>query len=145
MELLLNLFWFLVALASAGLWWTRWSRAGRGHGRARESIRSAVGLGCVLVLLFFVISLTDDLQQIPAVAEDLNSPRRPLQIWKGSPTIAEPGKHAAPFAVVDVSKASCRAAEVVSRVIRADAPSPLTALNRPFQGRAPPSPPALTL
>jgi len=142
MELLLNLFWFLVALASVGLWWTRWSRANRSRGRLQRSIRSAVGLCCVLVLLFFAISLTDDLQQVPAVSEDINCPRRPLQIWKGSPISAEPGKHAAPLAVVDVSKAPCYAAEVVGRVVQADAASPLTAFNRPFQGRAPPSPSA---
>jgi len=69
MELLLNVFWLLLALTSVGVWRLKWSRGGR-----RESLRGAIGLCCVLVLLFFAISLTDDLHEIPAVAEDTSSP-----------------------------------------------------------------------
>ncbi len=138
MELLLNLFWLLVALASFGLWRLRWSRASHGPGRG-ESLRGAVSLCCVLVLLFFAISLTDDLHAIPAVAEEKNSSRQPLQAWKASSASEEPGKHAAALTDVVVSSLSCLAGVPIGRVVWADAPSPRTTSIGPFQGRAPPS------
>ncbi len=140
MELLLNLFWLLLALASVGLWRLKWSRAG-----GRESLQGAIGLCCVLVLLFFAISLTDDLHEIPAVAEDTSSPYRPLRVWKANPIGPETGKHAAPFAAIVPSKLFSQAERVVGRVLDTDAPRLQRASNRPFEGRAPPLSSARTL
>lgn len=137
MELLLNLFWLLVALAGFGLWGLRWSRASRGRG---ECVRGAVSLSCVLVLLFFAISLTDDLHEIPALAEERNPSPRSLQAWKASAPGAEPDKHAAAVADVGVSSLPCLAGVPMGRVLRADAPSPRAGAIEPFQGRAPPLP-----
>jgi len=133
MELLLNVFWLLLALTSVGVWRLKWSRGGR-----RESLRGAIGLCCVLVLLFFAISLTDDLHEIPAVAEDTSSPCRPLRIWKANPIGLETGKHAAPFADIVPSKLFSQAVAVVGRVLETAAAPPQTASNLPFEGRAPP-------
>src|SRR2546426_1953964 len=75
MELLLNVFWFLLALLGIGLWWARRSRASQNRVEPRQLLREAVSLGCVLVLLFFAISLTDDLHAVPAIAEESRSSR----------------------------------------------------------------------
>src|SRR2546426_5264662 len=73
MELLLNVFWFLLALLGIGLWWARRSRASQNRVEPRQLLREAVSLGCVLILLFFAISLTDDLHAVPAIAEESRS------------------------------------------------------------------------
>jgi hypothetical protein len=70
MELFLNLIWLLLATASIALWCVCWHRALAHRGGRRLAIRSAVGLMCVLLLMFFAISMTDDLQQVPLLAED---------------------------------------------------------------------------
>ncbi len=134
MESFLNLLWLLLALLSFGLWRMKWCR-----GVWAESFRGAVGLSCVLVLLFFAISLTDDLHEVPALAEDTSSPCRPLRVWKTSPIGAENGKHPTAFAGMVLSKLFRRADTVVGRVIPTDAAPPQTAFNRPFGGRAPPA------
>lgn len=60
MELLLNLVWVLLLLPGYAIW-----RQGRTRGRDRsfgDAARSLLVLGCLMVLLFPVISVTDDLQ-----------------------------------------------------------------------------------
>jgi hypothetical protein len=67
MELLLNLAWVLLVLP--GYWlWQREARA-RG-GRGFRSGQCLLCLGCMLVLLFPVISATDDLHVMRAEMED---------------------------------------------------------------------------
>ena len=61
MELLLNLAWVMLALPAYWLW-----RRGRGFG----SVQGLLALGCGLVLLFPVISATDDLHAMRAEMED---------------------------------------------------------------------------
>ena len=140
MESFLNLLWLLLALLSFALWRMKWSQGGR-----RGSFRGAVGLSCVLVLLFFAISLTDDLHEVPALAEDTSSPCRPLRVWKASPSGAENGKHPTSFTGMVLSKLFRRADAVVGRVIPTDAAFPRTSSKRSFKGRAPPSAAAVTL
>jgi hypothetical protein len=70
MELLLNLAWLLLALPAYWLW-----RRGAG---ARPACRlgpfqGLLALGCVLVLLFPVISASDDLHGMRAEMEDSSS------------------------------------------------------------------------
>jgi hypothetical protein len=70
MELLLNLFWLTIALLAVGLWW-----------RARSEQRcnrlpQFVVLSCVLVLLFPVVSVTDDLHPIRPEMEESNPSKK---------------------------------------------------------------------
>jgi len=58
MELLLNLVWLLLALPAYWLW--RGSRSAR-VARKLSSLQCLLALGCVLAVLFPVISATDDL------------------------------------------------------------------------------------
>jgi|SRR5271165_1687054 len=66
MELLLNLAWVLLVLPAYWLWRREASRTER----RVSSLQCLLALGCVLVLLFPVISATDDLHAIRAEMED---------------------------------------------------------------------------
>jgi hypothetical protein len=75
MELLLNLSWLLLALTSCAI-------LGRRVFRADDSMRPGVpkwhfvvALGLSLVILFFVISMTDDLHEQQVIAEESGSTR----------------------------------------------------------------------
>jgi hypothetical protein len=76
MELLLNILWLLLAVAA--VWWLhklesaqRLERFGR--------LRCFLLLGCVLVLLFPVISATDDLHAIRSEMEESNPSKRTVR------------------------------------------------------------------
>lgn len=67
MELLLNLAWLLLALPAFWLW--RESRSSSA-GRKFTALQCLLALGCVLVILFPVISATDDLHAMRAEMEE---------------------------------------------------------------------------
>src|ERR1700683_4434217 len=73
MELLLNLAWMLLALPAYWLW-----RRDAGMRAARwvSSVECLLALGCVLVLLFPVISASDDLHAMRAEMEDSSFSKR---------------------------------------------------------------------
>jgi len=137
MELLLNLIWLIVALVSIGAWWIRWLPRNRGGRHRGELLRGALGLTCVLVLLFFAISLTDDLHAVPAVAES-NSSRRAVQNFKGGQTDPDPDKHTTVVAEAATPAVLGGANVVVGRLARLEIPAVRMAPKRPAQGRAPP-------
>ena len=72
MELLLNLAWLLLALPAYWLW--RDSRCA--HGRRFASIQILLALGCMLVILFPVISASDDLVAMRAEVEETPASKR---------------------------------------------------------------------
>ena len=59
MESFLNLLWAAMSVVALGLW--RWHAASAERDRRREPLREWTAIACALVLLFFAISLTDDL------------------------------------------------------------------------------------
>ena len=70
MELLLNLAWILLALPAYWLW----RQGAQEHGERRfHSLQIFLALGCVLVLLFPVISASDDMHAMRAEMEDSSS------------------------------------------------------------------------
>ena len=72
MELLLNLAWLLLALPAYWLWrGRRIVRIGR-----RSSLQCLLSLTCVLVILFPVISATDDLHVMRAELEESPTSKR---------------------------------------------------------------------
>lgn len=73
MELALNLAWLLLALPAYWLW--RRSRGTRGM----TSLQCLLALGCALVLLFPVISATDDLHAMRAELEDAATSKRTVR------------------------------------------------------------------
>jgi hypothetical protein len=71
MELLLNLAWLFLALPAYWLW--RRGRCGF------SSLQCSLALGCALVLLFPVISASDDLHAMRAEMEDSSVSKRTVR------------------------------------------------------------------
>jgi hypothetical protein len=70
MELALNLLWVCVALFGCALLHSNLSRAS-GHPAGRTSNRQKIiAMGCALIILFFVISMTDDLHDQEIFVEE---------------------------------------------------------------------------
>lgn len=75
MELFLNLAWLLLALPAYWIWRRR---AGVSLARV-SSLQCMLALGCVLVLLFPVISASDDLHAMRAEIEDSVTSKRAVR------------------------------------------------------------------
>lgn len=137
MELFLNLLWLLIAVSAFGVWHAHPSGGGCAPGNERR--RGWIALACSLVLLFFVISMTDDLHSEVMLVEDATTSRRHVS-----------DLHACPHHVASARAVHHRAAAVVSQSLFvrpftllgfvASAPLPAT-LSRvsASPGRAPPS------
>jgi hypothetical protein len=94
MELLLNLFWLLLALPAYWLW--RYSRTAPKRCRF-DALRCFLALGCMLVILFPVVSATDDLRAMRAEMEESPSKKSICQSggdkpgslkWQAQPALA---------------------------------------------------------
>jgi hypothetical protein len=72
MELLLNLAWLLLALPAYWLW-------RRTSSRKFSSLQCLLALGCLLVVLFPVVSATDDLRVMRAEMEESPGSKRNLR------------------------------------------------------------------
>jgi len=75
MELALNLLWLCVAIVGIVVQFLVLSRAATPGDQARSHWRKTIAMGCTLVILFFVISMTDDLHQQEIVLEESKSSR----------------------------------------------------------------------
>jgi hypothetical protein len=71
MELVLNLFWLLLALPAYWIW--------RRQDRKLDSLHRFLALASVLVLLFPVVSATDDLHAMRQETEESSSTKRALK------------------------------------------------------------------
>jgi hypothetical protein len=76
MELLLNLAWLLLAVPGYWLWRRSANERGARH---VTSLQCLLALGCGLVLLFPVISATDDLHAMRAEMEESSSSKRAVR------------------------------------------------------------------
>jgi hypothetical protein len=74
MELFLNLLWVLIAAGAIGVWRICW-RCQKPRTR-RDTFREWTAMGCALVLLFFVVSLTDDLNATAMLLDECSAGRR---------------------------------------------------------------------
>ena len=74
MELFLNILWVLITLAGVAVWRTRWMRQTRL--RRHAAWREWTAFVCAMVLLFFVVSLTDDLHAELMLLEECSNTRR---------------------------------------------------------------------
>lgn len=77
MELLLNLAWLLLALPAFWLW--RGSKTATG-GRRSTALQCVLALGCVLVILFPVVSATDDLRAMRNEMEESPANKRTTRV-----------------------------------------------------------------
>jgi len=134
MELLLNLAWVLLALPAYWLW--RRDAGSRGTRRV-SALQGLVALGCVLVLLFPVISASDDLHAMRAEMEDSSISKRTVRqaaSEKNSDWVKR--LQGAPAAVVGVARLA--APEVGRLEVSVRGLSPLVRACVFYGGRAPP-------
>lgn len=75
MELTLNLVWVCVAIAAILAQIVTLSGSGASLRRPASYVRKLIAMGCALVILFFVISMTDDLHNQQVLVEDRKSLR----------------------------------------------------------------------
>lgn len=86
MELTLNLVWVGVAIAGIVLQWITLSRAVKSSDRSASTCQKIVAMGCALVILFFVISMTDDLHDQEVLVEE----RKVSRVGANAQTVAHP-------------------------------------------------------
>ncbi len=89
MELLLNLFWLLIAAVLLCTWRTQWVHERRGGIRHRVQEWSAVSLA--LVLLFFAVSMSDDMHSEIVALEESSLSRRDQVVVSASAPLPRPG------------------------------------------------------
>ena len=78
MELLLNLLWLTLALPAIWMW--RYESVHAAHSARFARIRPLVLFGCVLMLLFPVVSATDDLHALPQEMEEFGPSKRLVKL-----------------------------------------------------------------
>jgi hypothetical protein len=74
MELFLNVLWFAIATCGLCMWRIRWTHQVREH--HPEPWRQWTAFASALVLLFFMVSLTDDLHSELVYFEECSASRR---------------------------------------------------------------------
>jgi hypothetical protein len=92
MELFLNLLWVLITLAGVLVWRTCWSKQRKT--RRHAAWRDWTAFVCAMILLFFVVSLTDDLHAEVMFVEECSTSRRQA-ICLASPHQSSPAQSSA--------------------------------------------------
>jgi hypothetical protein len=140
MELALNLAWLCVAIVGIGLLCSSLSRPTVCPDRPPSNWWKVVAMGCALIILFFVISMTDDLHDQEIAFEDNKSSRIVPPSGISAPSI--PAHLISPVFLVD--SAVARFAHALPSVRRpVDHPKVISApeiLCHRLHGRAPPAP-----
>ena len=136
MELLLNALWVLVSLATLAMCLRRQEEADPEHG----FVFSVIALGCVFLLLFPVISMTDDLNAAALEMEDANLLKR-FAGWQEA--------HRVPVQVPELAALLLLGALLLLAGLRRSAeshreksPPQRAGYRREIGGRAPPTPAA---
>jgi hypothetical protein len=129
MELLLNLAWLLLALPACWLW--------RQGARRFSSLQCLLALGCALVLLFPVISASDDLHAMRAEMEDSSISKRTVRQASNDKNSAWVNRLQGPSAAV-ASAVRLLTPEAGPLELWVTWKSPLAGLSIFHGGRAPP-------
>jgi hypothetical protein len=90
MELTLNLVWVGVAIAAILAQIFTLSGSGACLRRPASYVRKLMAMGCALVILFFVISMTDDLHHQQVLVEDRKSARIAATATAANPASLKP-------------------------------------------------------
>jgi hypothetical protein len=90
MELTLNLVWLCVAIVGLKLLCGSLSRSDAPSDRSTSQWRKIVAMSCALVILFFVISMTDDLHDQEILVEESKSSRILSGMDASSPGVPGP-------------------------------------------------------
>ena len=79
MEAFLNFLWALTAIAAVWAWRACWMRQYRA--RRRDPVREWAAVVCALVLLFFAVSLSDDLHASVVLLDESAAGSRHSAVW----------------------------------------------------------------
>jgi choline-glycine betaine transporter len=135
MEMLLNLAWLLLVLPAYWLW-----QRSRSAGKAEKfrSLQIAMALACTLVILFPVVSATDDLHVMRAEIEESPCNKRSVRASATDKTSASTLRWQAPPALAENLRMFAPGI-AYGQVARAQAPS--IPVEPPVEdaGRAPPA------
>jgi hypothetical protein len=135
MELLLNLAWMLLALPAYWLWRLD---AGARAARRVSSLQCLLALGCVLVLLFPVISASDDLHAMRTEMEESSTSKRTVRLASSEKHSAGVNRMQGPPALV--ASAVWLPAQVARELeVSIARLTPLGRVSVLHAGRAPPS------
>jgi hypothetical protein len=135
MELFLNIFWFLIAVAGLIFWRTQ--RAHQSRIRSHAAWREWTAFVCSMVLLFFVVSLTDDLHAELMLIEECSSSRR---LAACPPHSSPPQNGATSHAwMVPASSPNIPSFAFISSIIPVSESFPLRLSCDRASGRAPPA------
>jgi hypothetical protein len=134
MELLLNLAWVLLVVPAFWLW-----RRGEGARAARTvtALQCLLALGCVVVLLFPVISATDDLHAMRAEMEESATSKRAVRQTSNDKCAAGMNRLQGP--AVPVASMDWLLAPQGLMDVCASACTPLARPSKLHAGRAPPA------
>jgi hypothetical protein len=141
MELALNLVWVGVALLGFVLLGANLSRASGRPGRQPSKWQKIMAMSCALIILFFVISMTDDLHDQQMAVEESRS----LQVTSegASPSRASAHAHAivTPFFLLFFAAARCSFSLSAERKLLEPLEVSFTAgiSRKSLRGRAPPA------
>jgi hypothetical protein len=136
MESILNILWVLIALAALSVWRISWSQDRRGG--HRNTVREWTAIACALILLFFAVSLTDDLHFDLALFDECSGARRHSAIWTGAPADTHGAKIQSSSPAVLPHLARFDSFDVTARVEAMEQFSPAISCRVFFRGRAPP-------
>lgn len=140
MELILNLVWAVLALSSYALLFRHLAIRRLRYSSGPRQWQCIVALTCVLLILFPVISLTDDLHELQATAEEASSCAVIKRCAAHHESPAARTIHQAPYLLATVAIRISWAAVGTAAVFQTAHLRP--ALERPAPGRAPPVLPA---
>jgi hypothetical protein len=135
MELLLNLFWLTLALPALWLW--RREPVFAQRRRRFDRVRSCLLLSCVLMLLFPVVSATDDLHALGQEMEESSSSKRVVKQAASDKATSGLGNGGVPPALVS-SASFAPSHEICGRVLVASVLLPRKVQCRQRASRAPP-------
>jgi hypothetical protein len=134
MELLLNLAWLLLALPAYAIW--RQAAVAKRQNRF-HSLQGLLALGCLLVLLFPIISATDDLHAMRAEMEEPGVSKRSVrQASQDKFSVKVSRLHNSPAILENASAFALRCDSWRESVITSAAPLAAPSILR--AGRAPP-------
>lgn len=135
MEVLLNLIWLLVAIAAFRYQHAVWYREASAHRHNGRSSR-VLALACALILLFPVISLTDDLHAVQTVMEE--SSRGVVKARAAAEACLRLGRSSFPALLAALTKPTANSRVVPADLIPPDACLPCLTLISRCEGRSPP-------
>lgn len=135
MESFLNILWVVLAICSLCLWRMRWAEQPRETNHV--AWRQWTAFVCALILLFFMVSLTDDLHSELVMFEESSASRRDAHCVACPHHPPSPHSAGATFAILDRPGLAVDFSHFALLSSRADLPV-ADPIPIPLAGRAPP-------